>query len=45
VNEQILDHVWNASGIRLMGDGVPGAATITSGWRTRRGKRAPPERR
>ena len=23
MTEQILDHVWNANGIRLMGDGVP----------------------
>jgi 2,6-dihydroxypseudooxynicotine hydrolase len=36
VNEQILDHVWNASGIRLMGDGVPGGDVAAARDRLRR---------
>jgi 2,6-dihydroxypseudooxynicotine hydrolase len=36
VNEQILDHVWNASGIRMMGDGVPGGDVAVARDRLRR---------
>lgn len=36
MNEQILDHVWNASGIRMMGDGVPGGDVAVARDRLRR---------
>jgi 2,6-dihydroxypseudooxynicotine hydrolase len=36
VNEQILDHVWNASAIRMMGDGVPGGDVAAARDRLRR---------